>query len=100
MLLRLVVAAVLLALALMAKMPTVFRVIVMILSAGIASYDLVVEMVDAVYEGDYFAPSVLYVLIAVLAFVIGYGWEGALLMILYQLGSALIGAAAKRSRPP
>ena len=97
-LLRLVVAAVLLALALMAKMPTVFRVIVMILSAGIASYDLVVEMVDAVYEGDYFAPSVLYVLIAVLAFVIGYGWEGALLMILYQLGSALIDAAAKRSR--
>ena len=95
---RLLVAAVLLAVALIVEMQPVFKVILLILSAIVAGYDIILDLVDAVMDGDYFAAPVFLVVIALLSFMIGYGWEGSLLLILYQLGIVLVELMNKRMK--
>lgn len=95
---RLVVAALFFAAALAVDLTPLFKTLILILAAIVAGYDLVFELIDDVYDGDYTAPSVLFVLIAVLSFVIGYAWEGVLALLFYQLGMGLIDLFKKRSR--
>ena len=95
---RLVVAALLFAVSLAVDLSSLFKTLILVLAAIVAGYDLIFELIDDVYDGDYTAPSVLYVLIAVLSFVIGYAWEGVLALLFYQLGMGLIDVFKKRSR--
>lgn len=95
---RLIAAVLLLAAALIVEMSPIIKLALLIVSALIAGYDLILDMVDAVADRDFFAAPILLVLIAVVSFLIGYGWEGALLLILFQLGSALVAYAVGQTR--
>lgn len=95
---RLIVAALLLAVALIVDLLPVFKVILLILAAIVAGYDVILDLVDAVSDGKYFAAPVLLMLITVLSFAIGYGWEGVLLLIIYQTGSVLVELLSKKMK--
>ena len=95
---RLIVAALLFIVALSMDLTALFKTLILVLSALVVGYDLILELIDDVYDGDYTAPSVIFVLIAVLSFVIGYAWEGVLALFFYQLGLGLIELFKKRSR--
>ena len=87
---RLVVAAALLAAALFVQMNGIVRVILLILSAAAAGYDIVLEAINAVDEGKYFATPLVIVFVVAMAFVSGYSAEAAALVILFQIGRLLI----------
>lgn len=95
---RLIAAALLFIAALSMDLTALFKTLILVLSALVVGYDLILELIDDVYDGDYTAPSVIFVLIAVLSFVIGYAWEGVLALFFYQLGLGLIELFKKRSR--
>ena len=94
---RLIVSAALLSVALLVDMLPVFRIILTLLAAVVAGYDIVLDMIDAVASNDFLAPPIILITVTVLAFFIGYEWEGVLLLILFQLGSALVGYAVERT---
>ena len=95
---RLVIAALLLAVAIIVQMPTVVRYIVLVLSLIIAGYDLAIDAINSAEGGDYFAPSLLVLLAAVIAFCIAFPVEGAALVIVYQLGLIVVAYVDERSR--
>ena len=97
-LIRLVIAIVIFAVALILKTPVFVKVILLIISALAAGYDIFLEAIDSVEEGDYFANSLIVICVAVIGFVIGYPTESAALVILYQLGVLAIAYAGKRTR--
>ena len=49
---RLVVASVIFAVALILTIPEFLRILLLVLSAGIAGYDIILKAVDAVLNGD------------------------------------------------
>lgn len=81
---RLAVAAVLLAIAVIVSMPTMARIVLIILSLAAAAYDLVLESMDAVLDGKYFSDPLLILAIALIALLFGFGAEGAGLVLVYQ----------------
>lgn len=87
---RLVVASVIFAVALILTIPEFLRILLLVLSAGIAGYDIILNAVDAVLNGDYVAAPVLLLLISILAFFVGFATEGAALILLYQIGLLLL----------
>lgn len=95
---RLVVAVLLLLTAHFVNMLPVFKTILLILSALIAGYDILFDLVDAVLQFDFFSAPVILVLVVVLAFLIGNGLEGAVCVILFQLGLAVIQYAVGRTK--
>ena len=95
---RLVLSAVLLAVALFVKMPAVVKIILLVLSALAAGYDLALEAFDSVLEGDYFATPIILLFVAFVSFLVGYGAEGAAMLLLYQLGRLVIAYVEKRTR--
>lgn len=95
---RLALASVIFALSLIIEMPEFLRIILLILSAGIAGYDIAVSAAACFESGDYFATPVVVVVIAVLSFFVGFHDEGAALLILYQIGLLLIAYAEDRTR--
>lgn len=95
---RLVAAVILLAAGLyFGKLPLV-KTILLILSVLVAGYDVLLELVDAVMDRQFFSMPLIIVLIAVLSFVIGSGWEGAVCVILYQVGRILVQYATDRTK--
>lgn len=95
---RLVIACVIFAVAVIVKMPVVVRTILLILSAIVAGYDIVLDAVNAVEGKDYFATPLIVIVVAVLAFVIGFGAEAAVMILLYQIGLLLIAYVDDRTR--
>lgn len=95
---RLVVAGLLLAAAQYVNMLPVFQIILTVLSILVAGYDIILALVDAVMDRDFFSAPVVLVLIAVLSFLIGSGREGALCVILYQIGLVLIRFAVNQTK--
>ena len=87
---RLIIAAVIFAVAVIAPLPTVVRYILLALSLIIAGYDLAIDAINSVEAGDFFAASLIIILVAVLSFVIAFPTEGAALVLVYQLGLILI----------
>ena len=72
----------------MKKLISVLLAVLMLLSVLIAGYDVLLDLVDAVLNHDFFSASAVMVLITVLSFLISTGLEGAVCMILYQLACA------------
>jgi len=98
MVIRLAVAAVIFAVSLIIDMPKFLSLILLVLSAVVAGYDIVLSAINAVEEGDYFATPLVIVFVSVIAYVIGFGVEGAALLILYQIGLLLIAYADERTK--
>ena len=95
---RLVIASIVFAVSLIVEMPDFIKTILLVLSAVAAGYDIVMKAFSAVEEGDFFATPVVVVLIAVIAFFIGFAVESAALLILYQIGLMLIDYAVEHTK--
>ena len=95
---RLVLAAVLLAVALIVKVPALVRVVLLVLSAAIAGYDVLFAAIDSVLKKDYFAAPVIVTFVTLIAFVIGFAGEGAATILLYQIGLLVLGYVQKRTK--
>ncbi len=87
---RLVIATVVFAISLIVSMPDFVSIILLVLVSVIAGYDIILSAVDAVEGGSFFDTPVIVVVTAVLAFFIGFGIEGAALVLLYQIGMLLL----------
>lgn len=95
---RLVAATVIFAVSLIVKMPAFASILLLVLSAAVAGYDICLQAVNSVENGDYFATPLVVVFIATISYVIGFASEGAALILLYQIGLRLIAYAAERTR--
>ena len=94
---RLVIAVVVLIAALILRNSVMLRTVLLIVSAVAAGYDIVIGAVNAFEKQDYFAAPVLILFVALLSFVIGLPFEGALIVIFYQIGQALAQYATEHS---
>ena len=95
---RLVAATVIFAVSLIVKMPAFASILLLVLSAAVAGYDICLQALNSVENGDYFATPLVVVFIAAISYVIGFASEGAALILLYQIGLRLIAYAAERTR--
>lgn len=97
-LLRLVAATVIFAVSLILDVPDFVSILMLALAVVAAGFDIILEAVNSVQKQDYFATPVVVIVVAVLSFVIGFGMEGAALVILYQIGLWLINYATERTK--
>lgn len=86
---RLVIASVVFAVASVVSMPAIVRTILLAIAALVAGYDIILDAINSVEEGDYLGASVVLVFVSVIAFVIGYGIESTAMVILYKVGCIL-----------
>lgn len=95
---RLVVAALILAAVHFMDLLPGLKIVLMLLSVLIAGYDVLLDMIDAVSNGDYFSAAAVMILITVLSFLISTGLEGAVCMIIYQLGLVLVNFTVDKTK--
>ena len=95
---RLVVAALLLAAVQFMDLLPGLKIVLMLLSVLVAGYDVLLDLVDAVLNRDFLSAPAIMVLITVLSFLISTGMEGAVCMILYQLGLGLVNYTLDKTR--
>lgn len=94
---RLIIASLIFAVSLIVKMPSLVRILLLALSIVVSGYDVALDAVNSVESGDYFATPIVIVFVAVISFFIGFGLEGAALMMFYQIGQILIAYAQERT---
>ena len=94
---RLVIAVVVLIAALILRDSVILRTVLLVISAAAAGFDIVIGAVNAFEKQDYFAAPVLILFVVLLSFVIGLPFEGALIVILYQVGQFLAKYATEHS---
>lgn len=95
---RMIVAAIIFALAVILQLPAVLRYILLGLSLIIAGYDLAISAINSVEARDYFAASLIVLLAAIVSFVIGFPAEGAAMVLVYQLGLIVVAYVEDHSR--
>ena len=95
---RLVIACVVFAVSLIISMPDFLSILLLALAAAFAGYDIVLSAINSVENGDFLAQPVVVVLIAVLAFFIGFSIEGVALVLLYQIGMLLLNYAKEYTK--
>ncbi len=95
---RLLVSGLIFALAVILSMSTALRIVLLVLSALAAGYDLVLDAINSVEERDFFATSVILVLAALLAFIVNYPADAAAMLLVYQCGKLVIALVDDRSR--
>lgn len=96
---RLVLASVIFALSLIPGiLSDLIRLLLLIASAIIAGYDIVLDAMGGIAERDYFSTPLILSFCALVSYIIGYAEEGAALIILYQIGNILISYAEERTR--
>ena len=95
---RMIIAAALLAVACFVQMPTVLRYVLLAVSLIVAGYDLVVDAINSVEAGNFFASSLIILAAAIIAFCIAFPLEGAALVSVYQVGLRVAGYVDERSR--
>lgn len=95
---RLVIATVVFAISLIVSMPDFASILLLVLAAVLAGYDIILSAVDSVESGNFLDTPVIVVVTAVLAFFIGFGIEGAALVLLYQIGMLLLNYAKDHTR--
>ena len=97
-LLRLAVATVLVVLSLLVNMSEILQMVLLILAALIAGYDLVLLALDKVLNRQFLHSDVLIVIAAFISYFIRFAMEGAAIVILYQIGLILIDYTKYRTR--
>lgn len=95
---RLVAAVLLLAAAIFLQLLPAFKIVLMLLSVLVAGYDLLLDLIDAVTNHDFLSAPVVLLLIVALSFLTSSGLEGAVCVILYQLGIVLINYAIGKTK--
>lgn len=96
---RLIIASVIFAVSLIIDtLPSLVGVLMLVASAAVAGYDIVLDALQCVSERDFFSTPLIVVIVTVLSYIIGFGYEGAALVILYQIGLLLIAYAEERTR--
>ena len=95
---RLVIACVVFAVSLIIDIPDFLATVLLVIAAGIAGYDIILKAVEEVENGRFLSMPVILVLIAVIAFFIGFSIEGAALVLLYQIGMILLNFAREHAR--
>ncbi len=90
---RLVIACVIFAITLIITMPEFVRILLLAVVSVVAGYDIVLKAISAVENGHFFDISFVVIVTAVLSFFIGFGIEGAALILLYQIGLLLLNYA-------
>lgn len=96
---RLVIATVVFALSLIIKISSpLLRTVLLALSACVSGYDVLFEALKSFENKDYFSTPTVIIFVALISFIIGFGAEGAALILLYQIGLLLIGYACDRTR--
>lgn len=95
---RILAAAALLILANTLNITAFTFVVLSVAAALIAGFDLVLNAAAAIGEKDYFNYNIILIFVAVVGFAAGCANEACLLIIMYQLGSLLLGYAMYRSR--
>ena len=88
--LRLVVASLIFAASLIVSLPEFATIILLVVSAVAAGYDIVLKAAKEVENGDYLATPVVVSLITVLSFIVHFEIEATALVLLYQIGSLLL----------
>lgn len=76
----------------------IVKIVMLVVSALASGYDLGIKAFDSILDGDYFASPVLVLFVAFVSFLIGFGAEGAAMLLLYQLGLIVIAYAQKLTR--
>ncbi len=97
-LIRLVIASVIFAVSLIIKMSAFARIILLVIVSAAAGYDIFINALNSIQKGQYFATHVVVCLVTVVSFFIGFGAEGAALMLLYQIGILLIKFTIEKTR--
>ena len=87
---RLVIASIIFAVSSAVSMPAVIKVILLAVAALVAGYDVILDAINSVESGDFFAAPVIVVFVAVIAFVIGLAVDATAMVILYKVGQILI----------
>ena len=95
---RLVIACVIFAVSLIINIPDFLTTVLLVIAAGIAGYDIILSAVKEVESGRFLSTPVILVLIAVIAFFIGFPIEGAALVLLYQIGMILLNFAKEHTK--
>ena len=95
---RLVIACVIFAVSLIIDIPDFLTTVLLVIAAGVAGYDIILRAVEDVENGQFLSMPVILVLIAVIAFFIGFSIEGAALVLLYQIGMILLNFAKEHTR--
>ncbi len=95
---RLVAAAVLTAVALIVKMPTAAKIVLLILSVLVAGFDLIVEAVEAVMKKDFFAAPVIVFVVVLASLILGFFSDAAVAVILYQICMAVLRYVTVRTK--
>lgn len=80
------------------KLPNFVSLLLMIIPAVVAGYDVIFDALSYLSDRDFFATPVIIVGVAVASYIIGFPIEGAALIILYQIGMLLISYVEERSR--
>ena len=94
---RIGIALVLVIISALFKMPVLVRTLLLVISAVIAGYDIFLSAVDSIAVKKYFSPGIVVLFSAVLAFVVGYPLEAAVMVIIFQLSGILIDYTKKKA---
>ncbi len=94
---RLVISTVLVIISALFKMPVLFRTVLLILAAAVSGYDIFLAAVDSIAEKQYLTTPVIVLFAAVLSFVIGFSFEGTLMVLIHQLSGLLIDYTRNRA---
>lgn len=80
------------------SLPAPQSVIILICAGLIAGMDLIVAGIQNVLHEDYFNRNAMITLVVVVSFIIGVGYEGALLLLITQLGNLLSDYVTRQTR--
>ncbi len=96
---RLIVSCAAFAVSLLVKsIPEPWPLVLLILSAVVAGYDILAGAVLSIIEGKYLDRTVLLTLSAILAMCFGANIEGTALLLLYQIGGIFVDYACTRTK--
>ena len=97
-LVRLVLAAVLFFAGLFVPLEARWKLLLMLISFVVSGYDVVVNGVMRLFSDHVFDEQLMITIAAIAAFVIGAGYEGAAVMLIFRVGLLLRDYAARRTR--
>lgn len=95
-LVRLAAASVLLAVSLVLELSELLRTVLLAAAVVAAGYDIALEAVRSVLRKDFFAAPVVVLFVTAAALISGFFAETAAMVVLYQLGSAIVAYSQER----
>lgn len=95
---RLALAALFLILAVFVFDNKIVKIILLVLSALASGYDLGLKAFDSILDKKYFATPIIVLFVAFVSFLIGYGSEGAAMLLVYQLSLLVTAYVMRRTR--